>query len=147
MAGAHAANLSRPAWGAWIETSPNQIQTGTMKSCPAWGAWIETCSGPRAGRNTASRPQWARGLKLHGPCRLLLRRVAPRMGRVARLTHTVPTLDVWRQSARWDKDVGFGPQGSGHRVAPGNAPTSNDSADCAAEAGASIIAVRRVETL
>src|SRR5207248_6105164 len=65
---------------------------------------------------------------------------------LARLTHTVPTLDRWRQSACWDKDAELGRQESGHRVALQIAPMSNGSAGCAAEAGASIIAARRAET-
>src|SRR3954469_5431227 len=52
---------------------------------------------------------------------------------LARLTHTVPILDGWRQSAYWDKDAGLGLQESGHRVALQIAPMSNGSAGCAAE--------------
>src|SRR6516164_1397057 len=38
-------------------------------------------------------------------------RYPPHRPVLARLTHTVPPLDGWRQSVRWDKDVGFGPPG------------------------------------
>ena len=56
---------SRPAWGAWIETSKENPQSGQRQSRPAWGAWIET------GTDTATppvsprrAPHGARGLKL-----------------------------------------------------------------------------------
>ena len=34
--------LSRPAWGAWIETFLVLMSHIAMLSRPAWGAWIET---------------------------------------------------------------------------------------------------------
>src|SRR5215471_16946115 len=63
------------------------------------------------------------------PCKMCQLRVSQVWGSVQFY------LDAWRQSGRWDKDLGFGPQGSVHRVAPGRAPSSNGSADRAAEAG------------
>ena len=34
--------VSRPAWGAWIETVPGEEIISLVRSRPAWGAWIET---------------------------------------------------------------------------------------------------------
>ena len=34
--------LSRPAWGAWIETLAVMLALLTNVSRPAWGAWIDT---------------------------------------------------------------------------------------------------------
>ena len=53
--------MSRPAWGAWIETRYNVNAFFEILSRPAWGAWIETFD--------------ACGLHMTA-------RVAPRMGRV-----------------------------------------------------------------
>src|SRR5450755_2857389 len=62
---------------------------------------------------------------------------------LALLVHTVPTSDdVWRRSARWDRDVRFGRREAGQQAAPENAPRSNGSVDSAAEAGAAITAAR-----
>ena len=35
-------SLSRPAWGAWIETLDDLYKYKEELSRPAWGAWIET---------------------------------------------------------------------------------------------------------
>jgi hypothetical protein len=40
-------------------------------------------------------------------------RCPPHRPVLALLTHTVPTLDVWRQNAHWDKGAGYGPPVSG----------------------------------
>src|SRR5260370_27414587 len=55
---------------------------------------------------------------------------------LALLTHTVPTLDTWRRSARWDRGVGHRPLVARHRGGHRSVPKSSDYADCAAEAGA-----------
>ena len=34
--------MSRPAWGAWIETGDMGAPVSGLMSRPAWGAWIET---------------------------------------------------------------------------------------------------------
>ena len=34
--------MSRPAWGAWIETLYEHPRKTHRASRPAWGAWIET---------------------------------------------------------------------------------------------------------
>ena len=34
--------LSRPAWGAWIETALPRFLLPCSESRPVWGAWIET---------------------------------------------------------------------------------------------------------
>src|ERR1700680_5077505 len=47
---------------------------------------------------------------------------------LARLTHTVPALDVWRQSVRSDTGVGFRTQVARHRVALESVSTSSGSA-------------------
>ena len=36
--------MSRPAWGAWIETPIGVFLVMPTGSRPAWGAWIETCT-------------------------------------------------------------------------------------------------------
>jgi hypothetical protein len=43
--------------------------------------------------------------------RTAVARCPPHRPVLARLTHTVPTLDAWRQSVRWDKDVECGRSG------------------------------------
>src|SRR5437016_6146009 len=73
-------------------------------------------------------------------------RCPPHRPVLALLVHTVPTLDVWRRSARWDKDVRFGRKESGQQAAPESAPRSNGSVDSAAEAGAAITAAHLSET-
>src|SRR6266851_1636686 len=73
-------------------------------------------------------------------------RCPPHRPVLALLVHTVPTLDVWRRSARWDKDVRYGFQEAGQPVAPESAPRSNGSVDSAAEAGAAITAAHLSET-
>ena len=72
-------------------------------------------------------------------------RCPPHRPVLALLVHTVPTLDVWRRSARWDKDVRFGRKESGQQVAPESAPRPNGSVDSADEGGAAITAARLSE--
>ena len=75
---------SRPAWGAWIETAPMQPTQGASSSRPTRGAWIETTCAPSFMLSVMSRaPHGARGLKLilmATPIRTVL--VAPHTGRV-----------------------------------------------------------------
>jgi len=53
--------MSRPVWGAWIETISQGAIPGSIWSRPVWGAWIETLPALRDRRR---------------------QRVAPRVGRV-----------------------------------------------------------------
>src|SRR6516225_10576269 len=46
---------------------------------------------------------------------------------LARLAHTVPTLDVSRRSAHWDRDAESGRKEVGQRAAPESASRSNGS--------------------
>ena len=57
---------SRPAWGAWIETLFWAGEVDVMeRSRPAWGAWIETAAASLALAWSKGRaPHGARGLKL-----------------------------------------------------------------------------------
>ena len=74
---------SRPAWGAWIETSTRITTGSSRRSRPAWGAWIETISTPPKRYYLVSRP--ARGAWIETYVeRSLLRMlgVAPRMERL-----------------------------------------------------------------
>src|SRR6516165_12591782 len=66
---------------------------------------------------------------------------------LARLAHTVLTLDVWRRSAHWDRDVRCGQKEYGPQAAPESAPRSNGFVGSAAEAGVAINAARLSETL
>ena len=78
-----AANKSRPAWGAWIETLLGWPGSGVSMSRPAWGAWIETSGVPVDTSITKSRPAWGAWIEtVHdwGKSKPLL--VAPRVGRV-----------------------------------------------------------------
>ena len=51
--------MSRPAWGAWIETSCVSAMMYFGASRPAWGAWIETMTKQsRSLRSSTSRPAW-----------------------------------------------------------------------------------------
>ena len=61
----------------------------------------------------------------------------------AELPHTVLTLDVWRRSARWDKDVGGESQEACVLVDLLTFPTSSDCADCVAEAAEATCATPR----
>src|SRR5256884_9127889 len=53
---------------------------------------------------------------------------------LALLVHTVPTSDVWRRNARWDKDVRFGRKESGQQAAPESAPRTFGFVDLDAHA-------------
>src|SRR6266481_1810113 len=65
---------------------------------------------------------------------------------LARLTHTVLALDVWRRNALSDTDGGAQSQVARRRVVPGNAATSSGSADSVAVAYAANFASLRAET-
>ncbi len=56
---------SRPAWGAWIEIFARRCYPAIRSmSRPAWGAWIEIAAASRYGADTSGRaPHGARGLK------------------------------------------------------------------------------------
>ncbi len=75
--------MSRPAWGAWIETPMTARQTPPQMSRPAWGAWIETTD-PCCGKLVnASRPAWGAWIETSALLSALTQKiVAPRMGRV-----------------------------------------------------------------
>src|SRR5208283_767291 len=49
----------------------------------------------------------------------------PHRAVLARLTHTVLTSGIWRQSVQWDTGVGCRPPEVGLRGAPGNVPRSS----------------------
>jgi hypothetical protein len=66
---------------------------------------------------------------------------------LARLAHTVPALDVWRQSVRSDRGVGFRLQVARRQVAPETVSTSSGSAGSVAGASAASLAALRAETL
>ena len=51
--------LSRPAWGAWIETTVASMASEIEgRSRPAWGAWIETYVLLKHDDGGLSRPAW-----------------------------------------------------------------------------------------
>ena len=51
---------SRPAWGAWIETKPDETTVDYAESRPAWGAWIETRKVTAAYRGHPVAPRMGR---------------------------------------------------------------------------------------
>ena len=81
--------LSRPTWGAWIETPRCSPKLDLRRSRPTWGAWIETprrctpCSRP------CRAPRGTRGLKPRPACRHGL----PRRSR--------PTWGAWIETTTW----------------------------------------------
>src|SRR6516225_5057691 len=74
-------------------------------------------------------------------------RYPPHSPVLARLVHTVPTWDVWRRSAHWDKGVQYRRKECGPRVAPQSSSRSNGSAGSAAEADAARSAAHLPEKL
>ena len=54
-----------PLVGAWIETLPSNPLHDEADVAPLVGAWIETDNLGQKKRTLASRPSWARGLKLY----------------------------------------------------------------------------------
>ena len=59
-----------PRVGAWIETRAMAQGRGSVSVAPRVGAWIETALAHDVFRDAASRPAWARGLKLRQVCLL-----------------------------------------------------------------------------
>ena len=55
--------MSRPAWGAWIETVSFDCKAFGFVSRPAWGAWIETVMDSYLSYCEGRAPHGARGLK------------------------------------------------------------------------------------
>ena len=73
-------------------------------------------------------------------------RCPPHRPVLALLTHTVPTSNVWPQTAPLAKGVESRPPGWRCPAAPESAPRSNGSAGSAGEAGAATAAARRSES-
>src|SRR5215471_16950901 len=94
-------------------------------------------------RPTFLRPRVATGVAVG----TTVTRCPPHGPVLARLAHTVLTLDVWRRSAHWDRDVRCEQKEYGPQAAPESAPRSNGSVGSAAEAGVAIDAARLSETL
>src|SRR6266852_1358367 len=111
------------------------------------GGWMhESIRGRPAGGEKCLLTSPFIGLALRVAVGTAVTRCPPHRPVLALLVHTVPTLDVWRRSARWDMDVRYGLQEAGQPAAPESAPRSNGSVDSAAEAGAAITAAHLSET-
>src|SRR5713226_8977476 len=135
--------LPRPPFLHAVLSTPAD-RTGACRFLPC-PRGLPRLTGGSASTTSLSRPAQA-SLALRVAVGTAVTRCPPHRPVLALLVHTVPTLDVWRRSARWDKDVRYGFQEAGQPAAPESAPRSNGSVDYAAEAGAATSVAHLSET-
>jgi hypothetical protein len=111
---------------------PATVEIRNCWACPILSQAIDLPAKPCRDLRLGAARAGGATVKTRGAVAMRVAPHPPNRTVLALLTHTVPTLDAWQQTAHWAKGAGSQPGEVRLRAAPENAPRSNGCAGSAA---------------